>query len=144
MPKKRLSELSLRARRVLFSSKLELSPRQRGKFLHISRDQWQRPTRTPPLSPLAPNVVFAAPVKARFSKRKKKCSAPTSRRLDDDVDFARRRQLLVFHRFLAHRRRYEEHGSLERRTRTWTSAPARPNTRVKDLPDIALLATRIT
>jgi len=56
MPKKRLSELSLRGRRVLFLSKLELSPPQRGKYLHISRDQWPRPRRAPPLSPLAPNV----------------------------------------------------------------------------------------
>jgi hypothetical protein len=42
MPKKRLSELSLRGHRVLFLSKLELSSRQRGKYLHISRDQSQR------------------------------------------------------------------------------------------------------
>jgi hypothetical protein len=49
MPEKRLSELSLRGRRVLFPSKPELSPRQRGnaatrqrgKYLHTSRDQWQ-------------------------------------------------------------------------------------------------------
>jgi hypothetical protein len=39
MPKKRLSELSLLGRRVLFLLKLELSPRQRGKYLRIFLDQ---------------------------------------------------------------------------------------------------------
>jgi hypothetical protein len=60
MPKKRLSELSLRARREIFLSKLELSPRQRGKFLHISRDQWQRPRRSPRQTP-RPGKLLAEP-----------------------------------------------------------------------------------
>jgi hypothetical protein len=44
MPKRRLSELSLLGRRVLFSSKLELSARQRGKYPRIFLDQ-RRPGR---------------------------------------------------------------------------------------------------
>jgi hypothetical protein len=66
------------------------------------------------------------------------------------TDFARRRQLLVFDRFLARvvsvvgdavLRLYPVVSHIAEKLHALTMPMSRPNTRVRDLPDIALLAT---